>query len=115
MLTKPAATVIAFILGLFSFFLFFLVGESMKSGRAAWLVVAVFCLCSEFFICRMPGALRALWFTGLILNLPLWAAFAFGEPGQFRTNFPGLAAALLCTCLGALAGEVVPRRAAKMQ
>jgi len=100
MQSKGTAAVIACLSGLISFIVLITLGELTGSPALCWTVVGLLCLAAGGAICwDRPGN---FWFTGLLLNLPIWLLM-FAQAGieEFHEHLAGMLASLLLAYLGA--------------
>jgi len=116
----------AFLLGLFAFFLFMFIGETGMSrlGDVAGLIVAFILMAAYFFICQFllsrgnPDAYRKDWPVMLALDAILLVALFFMILAERREVVlsQGLGILIFCcgaTFAGAVAASIAARRKAK--
>ena len=108
---KPHASAIgvSLLIGIFGCVVFLLVGSVTKRGEYGFIAGCLFFFMLAFLLVKKYPP--SWWYTGLVLNLPIWCLFIFwAEAGQFKLYLWGLIASIAFAFMGVLAGMLFPKK-----
>lgn len=94
---------IAVLIGLLGFIVFFFFGSVSGRGEIGVAAIVIFLIFGGVFLAQKYPASR--WYGGALINLPIWAVFIFwADAGQFETYFWGLIGCLISSYAGTVIG-----------